>query len=404
MYKLLFFSIFLFSNIYANLLQDAINNAPANSILKLSKGIYSGNIIISKPLSIIGKEQGVIIKGEGKSNVVTIKSSNVNLKNLEITNSGKRRETLDAAVLVDNSNYIKLQKLKITNSHIGIFLDNADNSLIIQNDISSIDPNIDLRGDGLRLWFSHNNKILENTFTNIRDVVFMRSNDNIIKNNTMKDSRYSVFTSYSNNSTIKDNYITNSSVGIFIQASKGSSVANNTIKGSLGSATSMGLLLKGASDTLVYKNYMGMCNQAFYIDNSPMKQGMKNWILDNQIMYSTRGLDFRGFSLKNVIKRNILLGNIDNIMTESYKGRTNANEIVGNYWDDYEGFDLDKDNVGDTTYKKYLYMDQIWIKHPEAKFFYASPIVSILNFILRTAPFVEPVFLIEDEEPMFLVK
>jgi nitrous oxidase accessory protein len=203
---------------------------------------------------------------------------------------------------------------------------------------------------------------------------------------------------------VQNNEIKNSSVGIYIAGSLGTKVTNNTVKGSLGSATSMGILLKGASDTSIKENSIGQCNQALYIDKSPMKQDTKNWILDNKIMFTTIGLDFRGSSYRNVIKKNDLFGNMDNIMTDSYTGRTNENEITGNYWDDYEGFDLDMDNVGDTSYKKYLYFDQIWIKHPEVRFFYGSPIVSILNFMLKIAPFVEPIFLMEDEKPRFKIE
>mgnify|MGYP005990229337 CR=1 FL=1 len=401
MLRIIFIIIILISNIYANLLQVAINKAPSFSVLKLPKGTYLGNITISKPLTLIGINKGVIIQGEQNSNVITINSSNVKLENLEVINSGKRRDTLDAAILVNNSKNVELKNLIIKKSHIGIFLDYVSDSIIHGNKISSDDPNIDLRGDGVRLWFSQNNKIVNNSFKNVRDIVLMQSNNNTVSNNKMNDCRYSVLTSHSNNTRIENNEIINSSVGIYLQASKGGYVSNNNIKGSLGSATSMGILLKGASNTTVENNYMGMCNQAFYIDNSPMKQGMKNWIYNNQIMYSTRGFDFRGFSLKNVIKGNILLGNMDNIMTESYKGRMNTNEIEGNYWDDYEGFDLNKDNIGDSSYKKYLYIDQIWVKNPEVKFFYGAPILSILNFILKMAPFVEPVFLIEDEKPIF---
>ncbi len=401
MLKFLLILIILISNIHANLLQGAINKASAYSIIKLPKGTYIGNITISKPLTLIGIEKGVIIQGEQKSNVITINSSNVKLENFEVINSGKRRDTLDAAILVNNSKNVELKNLTIRKSHIGIFLDYVSDSIIHGNEISSDDPNIDLRGDGVRLWFSSNNKIVNNSFKNVRDIVLMQSKDNTVSNNKMIDCRYSVLTSHSNNTRIENNEIINSSVGIYLQASKGGYVSNNSIKGSLGSATSVGLLLKGASDTRIENNYMGMCNQAFYIDNSPMKQGQKNWIYDNQIMYSTTGFNLRGFSLKNVMKRNILLGNIDNIMTESYKGKMDANEIEGNYWDDYEGFDLNKDNIGDSSYKKYLYIDQIWVKNPEVKFFYGSPILSILNFILKMAPFVEPIFLIEDKKPIF---
>jgi nitrous oxidase accessory protein len=33
------------------------------------------------------------------------------------------------------------------------------------------------------------------------------------------------------------------------------------------------------------------------------------------------------------------------------------------------------------------------------KFFSGSPVISLLNFLAKLAPFSEPVFLLEDEEP-----
>ena len=82
------------SSLYANTLQYTINNANEGSVLKLSKGIYEGKLFINKPISIIGKEPGVIIKGDSTGDVITITSSNVNLENITIINSGSRLENL----------------------------------------------------------------------------------------------------------------------------------------------------------------------------------------------------------------------------------------------------------------------------------------------------------------------
>lgn len=90
--------IFLFINsLNANLLQEAIDNAKEGSILKLPKGIYKGSIKINKPISIIGKEEGVIIDGLGEGTVIEINSPYVTIKNLTIIGSGERHDKLDAA-------------------------------------------------------------------------------------------------------------------------------------------------------------------------------------------------------------------------------------------------------------------------------------------------------------------
>jgi len=33
------------------------------------------------------------------------------------------------------------------------------------------------------------------------------------------------------------------------------------------------------------------------------------------------------------------------------------------------------------------------------KFFYGSPVISLLNFLAKLAPFSEPIFLLEDKKP-----
>ena len=65
-------------------LQDAIDKAPQGAIIKLPAGVYKGNIVIDKPLTIEGKEEGVVIDGGGEGTVITIKSSFVTIKNVKI--------------------------------------------------------------------------------------------------------------------------------------------------------------------------------------------------------------------------------------------------------------------------------------------------------------------------------
>jgi len=42
----------------------------------------------------------------------------------------------------------------------------------------------------------------------------------------------------------------------------------------------------------------------------------------------------------------------------------------------------------------------LWLYNENIKFFYGSPVISLLNFLAKLAPFSEPVFLFEDKEPV----
>ncbi|HIE54463.1 MAG TPA: nitrous oxide reductase family maturation protein NosD, partial [Chromatiaceae bacterium] len=68
-------------------------------------------------------------------------------------------------------------------------------------------------------------------------------------------------------------------------------------------------------------------------------------------------------------------------------------------WSDYTGFDLDHDGVGDTPYELYAYADRLWQDRPYAQFFKGSPLLEVLDFLERLAPFSEPRMLVRDEKP-----
>ena len=96
-----------------------------------------------------------------------------------------------------------------------------------------------------------------------------------------------------------------------------------------------------------------------------------------------------------------IYANIEDIVKSSRGMKTRKNTIEYNYWSKYAGFDRDGDNIGDNKHQIYQYADQLWHYNHKIKFFYASPVMSLMNFLSQLAPFVEPVFLLEDTKPVF---
>ena len=391
-----FLSLFTFLN--ASALQDAIDNAPEGAILKLPAGIYKGSITINKPLTIIGKEDGVVIDGEGVGTVIAIKSSYVTLKNLRITNSGAMHHTLDAGITVANAKQCEISDCVIDDCLFGIDMQMVNNSIVSNNFISSKDLDLGLRGDGLRLWYSNDNLIKKNSLIKSRDMVIWYSHGNIIEENHGEYCRYSLHFMYAGKNLVKNNQYKFNSVGIFFMYSKDTVAIGNVIKSSLG-ATGMGIGLKDVSNFTLKNNTVIYNAQGIYIDRSPFEPGTNNWITGNKILYNSEALHFHSLSENNIIKDNIIMGNIEDIVNDSRGSKTNENEIVGNYWDNYEGFDKDGDNIGDTPHKVYQYADQLWVYNPDVKFFYGSPVISLLNFLAKLAPFSKPLFLLEDKKP-----
>jgi len=382
----------------ANVLQDAIDKAPEGSILKLPAGVYKGSITINKPLTILGKEDGVIIDGEGSGTVIAIKSSYVTLKNIRVTNSGNMHHQLDAAITVADAKQCEISDCIIDNCLFGIDMQMVSNSIIQNNTITSKNVDLGLRGDGLRLWYSNDNIVKKNRLIRSRDMVVWYSHGNLIEENYGEHNRYSLHFMYAGKNIVKNNTYKYNSVGIFFMYSKDTIATGNVIKSSLG-ATGMGIGLKDVSNFTLKNNTILYNAQGLYIDRSPFEPDSHNWIEDNKILYNSEALHFHSLSENNIIKNNTMMGNIEDIVNDSRGSKTNENEIEGNYWDNYAGFDRDGDNVGDTPHKVYQYADQLWVYNPNVKFFYGSPVISLLNFLAELAPFSEPIFLMEDEKP-----
>ncbi len=399
----LFVILLALSSLNASLLQEAIDKADEGSIIKLKAGVYDGPLNIIKPISIVGVEDGVIIAGNGVGSVISVSSSYVTLKNLTIQGSGDRHENVDAGVSMKNASQCEVSNCKIVDSLFGIDMEMVNNTIISNNYITSKDLELGLRGDGIRLWYSHNNIIKANHLHKSRDMVIWYSHSNEIVQNYSEFCRYSLHFMYAGRNIVKDNHYKRNSVGIFFMYSKDTVATGNVIESSLGT-TGMGIGLKDVSNFTIDGNSLLYCAQGLYIDRSPFEPDTTNEIKNNKILYNTEAVHFHSISENNIFTNNMIAGNIEDIVNDSNATKTYKNKFEHNYWENYEGFDADGDNIGDTPHKVYQYADQLWTYNPDVKFFYASPIISLLNFLAKLAPFSEPVFLIEDEKPKINTK
>ena len=395
-----FLLLFIFiSSCFANPLQDAINNATPYSTIKLRNATYAGFIVIDKPLTLLGLGDSVIIDGEAKGTVVTINASNVTLKNLKIINSGNRMENLDSAISLNNVNNCEIDNCTIQKSLYGIDMNIVKNSKITNNSIRSKDIDISLRGNALKLYYANNNLISHNLINKSRDVTLNYSSDNNFSNNTFINNRFATHLSMSNRNIFDANIYLHNSVSMMFMGARDTLVINNSIKSSDGAA-GIGVVIGHVSNFRFEKNLLRYNAKAIYIDSKEKARGMKRYINYNEISYNAEAIHFHAAIKDNTIKYNQIFGNIDDVVKDIEGYYSPTNRVSFNYWDRYTGFDRDGDNIGDTPHKIYQYADQLWHYNNKVKFFYGSPIMSLLNFLANLAPFVEPNLLLVDSNPI----
>ena len=381
-------------------LQPLIDAAKPNDTIVLKPGTYAGPILIDKPLTLDGQGKATIDAG-GTGSVIVLKTQGAVVRNLHLTNSGQLHNNLDAGVQVRGMFNI-VEDNVIDNCLFGVDLAKSDYNIVRRNHISSKPFELGMRGDAIRLWYSFNNKVTDNVINKSRDTVVWYSKDNLIARNKATNSRYSLHFMYAQHNKVEDNEYYHNSVGIFLMYSDGIELLNNTVIRSVGT-TGMGIGYKETSGVTAIGNKILYCSTGIYSDVSPYQPDSTNVFKNNLIAYSSIGIRFHNDWHGNVFTGNSFEGNITQIGVEGADTAIH-NTWKGNYWDDYEGFDRDHNGIGDTPYELYSYADRLWLDVPPVQFFKGSPMLEVLDFLERLAPFSPPSLVLRDKVPMMSPK
>jgi nitrous oxidase accessory protein len=377
--------------------QTLVDAAAPNTVLRVPPGRYSGPVVMTKSLVIEGGGEVTIDNG-GTGTVFVLETSGATLRGLTFTGSGDSHSTDDTCLNV-RGNHNTIEDDVIDDCLFGIDLKQSNENLVARNHIRSKAVPLGVRGDAIRLWYSMKNRIEENTVTDARDVVIWYSNGNHIARNEGRRGRYSLHFMFAQQNVVEDNKFYDNSVGIYVMYTTGVIIRNNLISHSSG-PTGMGIGFKEASDSVVDGNSVIYCGIGISSDLSPDEPDSTISIRGNRLAYNGVGLSFVGDKSGTIIEGNIFEGNIDPVV-QSGGGSAMRNTWRGNYWDNYEGFDRNRDGIGDTPFELYAFTDQIWMETPSARFFKDAPLMEAIDFLERLAPFSAPTLLVRDEAPMF---
>ncbi len=381
--------------------QELVDQAEPGSVLRPPAGNYAGPVVITKPLTIEGDGKVTIDAGD-RGTVMVLNASDTTIRGIHLTGSGDSHDTDDSCLDVRGNNNV-IENVIADNCLFGIDLKQSNHSTLRHNRISSKDRELGVRGDGLRLWYSSDNLIEGNEVIDSRDMVAWYSHRNIYRNNLGKRSRYSIHFMFANDNIVEGNRFYDNAVGVYFMYTEGGVLRNNVISHATG-ATGMGIGFKESSGTLVENNEIIYCGIGVGSDLSPFQPDSTIEFKGNRFAYNGIGVLFNSETGGNNLRDNVFEGNLTQVSYGSRSGADNAakNSWAANYWDDYQGFDRNGDGIGDQKHELYSYADQIWIELPMARFFRSSPVLELLDFLERLAPFSTPDLILRDEQPRFV--
>lgn len=364
-------------------IQDGIKACAAGDTLIIKSGTYTeGNILVDKPLYILG-ENYPVIDGAFKDEVISIKSPRVTIDGLHIKNS--RQKTLDdpAGIKLYESNFVNIINNKFTDNFFAIYIQYSSNCLIKNNVILAHAVEENSSGNGIHSWYSDSLLIIGNKISGHRDGIYLEfvTASLIWRNISQNNVRYGLHFMFSHSDSYITNVFRNNGAGVAVMFSKNVKMFNNKFEQNWGDA-SYGLLLKEISDCYLIGNKFIKNTTAVLMDGTNRIQAEKNVFENNGW-----ALRLQSNCMDNVLRYNNFLGNTFDISTN---GSLVSNTFDRNYWDKYEGYDLNKDNIGDIPYHPLSMYSIIVQRIPSAMLLFRSFIVTLLDKSEKMMPSLTP--------------
>ncbi|WP_457674493.1 nitrous oxide reductase family maturation protein NosD [Thiolapillus sp.] len=376
-------------------LQLYVELTPEGGTLTPPPGEYSGPVVIRKRITLDGKGK-VRVNGGGDGTVITVEADLAVVRGLFIQNSGDSHDTVDAGILV-KANDTLIEDNTITDTLFGIHLSNAHGNRIIGNRISSRGKDVTLRGDGIRLWYSHENLVQDNDIEYSRDMVLSNARENRIIGNRIRHSRISMELVFSPENEILGNRFEDNYNGVTVIYSDELVIADNHML-DMRKLTGYGISVKESYQIRIDGNEIAHCAIGL-LATSPLEAENILIIENNLFTFNDVATYFYGEKGGHEIHGNLFIDNFVDVMG-STTGTSRLNHWEKNYWDSYSGFDLDGDGIGDQPHRVYLYADRIWMDRSMARFYRGTPALSLIDFVQRLVPSSEPDLMYADPSPL----
>lgn len=374
-------------------IKQAIEAASPGDTILVRPGVYKeGNMVIQKPLTLLG-ENYPELHGENKFEIFTLHGSNITIKGFFFRDTGVASINDLAAVKVLDSKNIQVLENRFSNTFFGIYFANSSNSTVRGNTLSSsgtVEQNI---GNGIHMWKCDRIKILKNRISGHRDGIYFEfvTNSEISENHSEQNLRYGLHFMFSHDDKYTNNSFIKNGAGVAVMYTRGVTMTGNTFEMNWGSS-SYGLLLKDIRDSFVSRNIFRKNSVGIFMEGSSRIR-----FEDNSFEANGYGIRLQASCDGNTFVRNNFLANTFDLATN---GSLVLNNIDENYWDRYEGYDLNKDNVGDVPYRPVSMFSMVVERMPSAVLLWRSFLVFLLDRAEKAIPAMTPENLMDQKPQM----
>jgi len=364
-------------------IKQALNASKDGDTVLVHKGIYKeGNIRIDKKIVFLGKDFPVL-DGQKRVEVLSIHADSVIVKGFRVINSGFAALEDPCGIKVYNKSFVVIEGNQLDDNFFGIYIQNGRNCIVKNNTIIAYGKEEQQIGNGIHAWKSNDLQIIGNTIKGHRDGIYFEFvYDSVIwRNIATNNIRYGLHFMFSSNDSYITNIFRNNGAGVAVMFSKDVTMINNYFDENWG-ASSYGLLLKEISDSYIYTNYFKNNTSGIYMEGTNRIKIEKNVFIGNGW-----AMKIQASCMDNEIVNNNFQGNTFDMGTN---GSLVLNTFNNNYWDKYEGYDINKDGLGDVPYHPLSLFAVLVEKNPSAMLLFRSFMITLLDKSEKVLPSITP--------------
>jgi nitrous oxidase accessory protein len=374
-------------------IKAAVATAHPGDTLYIKPGTYKeGNIIIEKSLCIIG-EGFPVLDGDHRFEIMTIHAQHVTVSGIKFINTGVASINDLAAIKVLDSKDLHIVNNRFENTFFGIHLSNSSHVQIERNTLHSPAGVEHQIGNGIHLWKCHHMTLSNNTIQGHRDGIYFEfvTNSVIMNNYSAGNVRYGLHFMFSHNNEYTNNTFKDNGAGVAVMYTTGVKMTGNTFEHNWGSSA-YGLLLKDIRDSFVSDNKFIANSIGIFMEGSSRINFTENTFARNGYAVKLQAsCDDNTFSKNNFE---------ENTFDMATNGTLVLNKIHSNYWDRYEGYDLNKDNVGDIPFHPASLYSMVVEQMPAAVLLWRSFLVLLMDKAEKALPAITPENLKDDSPSM----
>jgi len=360
-------------------------------------GVYrEPTIIVDKPVEISGRGWPVL-DGASARQIMTVTADSVAIRGLRFEHVGTSFTEDWAAVRFQTVRGCVIEDNRFEDAFFGIYLAKVNDCTIRGNVLHSGRGREMNSGNGIHLWGSNGITIANNRISGHRDGIYFEFvHNSVISGNVSElNLRYGLHFMYSDDCRYLNNTFRRNGSGVAVMFTNRIEMTGNRFEENWGGAA-YGLLLKEIGDSKLEGNTFYRNTTGLLADGATRLKATRNDFIDNgwavKLQSSTQDGRFTG---------NNFIGNTFDVSANNSETTT---IFTRNYWDDYRGYDLDHDGLGDVPHHPVRLFSKVVAQNGPSIILLRSTFVRLLDSAESIIPALTPEALMDREPAMKRVK